>query len=326
MATKRTIQEASGAGRPKRPTKKQRRLDAYHSDSDDEPAQGQGQDFSAVNLEDSDGDDLDAIAVDAEGGSEESASTESNEDAGGPRHAQVKSAPTRRGAGSGAEQALDSESEADSTSDEDASSDKASVDELGGAARAKSKSKRNDPAAFATSLSKILNTKLSTSRRKDPVLAGSAAAHAASRAITDSALEVKARKQLRENKRLAKEKGRVRDVLAPIPAASAVTTTEELDEAPVARRNGVSEGVTTAQILETEKRLRKVAQRGVIKLFNAVRVAQVKAAEAERTARSEGVVGQGAREERVTEMTRKGFLDLIAQGGGKMKKGGLQEA
>jgi len=79
------------------------------------------------------------------------------------------------------------------------------------------------------------------------------------------------------------------------------------------------------QVMEEEKRLRKTAQRGVVKLFNAVRAAQVKGEEASREARAKGLVGQGRREERVNEMSKKGFLDLIAGGGG-LKSGPIEEA
>jgi hypothetical protein len=171
------------------------------------------------------------------------------------------------------------------------------------------KSKRNDPNAFATSLSKILSTKLSTSKRSDPVLARSAAAHEASKAAVDNALESKARKQLREQKKRAFEKGRVKDVLV----ATTNDTTGELE-------------TSTSEIMETERRLRKVAQRGVVKLFNAVRAAQVKAVEAEKGTRKEGVIGMKKREEKVNEMSKKGFLELIASGGGGLKKGALEEA
>ena len=78
-----------------------------------------------------------------------------------------------------------------------------------------------------------------------------------------------------------------------------------------------TEGVDTGKVLEEEKKLKKTAQRGVVRLFNAVRAAQVKAEEAARSARSEGVVGMQKREERVNEMSKQGFLDLISSGGKK---------
>ena len=174
----------------------------------------------------------------------------------------------------------------------------------------KSKSKRNDPTAFATSLSKILSTKLSTSRRADPVLARSVAAAEAARALTDSTLEVRARRQIREHKRLALEKGRVRDVVvggvATGKPASKTGGGADGEEMPEGGASGVQ---------ATERRLRKTAQRGVVRLFNAVRAAQVASADAEKSNRRNGVLGMGKREARVQEMSRKGFLDLIAGGG-----------
>ena len=152
--------------------------------------------------------------------------------------------------------------------------------------------KRNDPDAFATSISRILDTKLTTSKRQDPVLSRSKSAADANKSLSDAKLEQKARAQIRAEKKQALDKGRVKDVLA-LEAAD----------------------VDTGVLLEEEKTLRKTAQRGVVKLFNAVRAAQVKAEEGVRQARTEGVVGMRKREERVVEMSKQGFLDLISSGG-----------
>lgn len=65
-------------------------------------------------------------------------------------------------------------------------------------------------------------------------------------------------------------------------------------------------------MMDEEKRLRKIAQRGVVKLFNAVRQAQVKGEEAAREAKG---VARGRREERVGEMSKEGFLEMVAGGG-----------
>ena len=174
------------------------------------------------------------------------------------------------------------------------------------------KRKRNDPEAFAISISKILGSKLSTSKRSDPVLSRSVDALQASKEITDEALETKARQKLRAEKREALDKGRVKDVLGASTAFDAA--------------NGRGEGPTVQETMELEKRLRKTAQRGVVKLFNAVRAAQIKGEEAAKEARNKGLVGQGRREERVNEMSKKGFLELIAGGGGGLKAGGVEEA
>lgn len=155
------------------------------------------------------------------------------------------------------------------------------------------KSKRNDPSAFASSISAILSSKLSTSKRSDPVLARSATAAEANASIANSKLESKARQKIRADKKEALEKGRVKDVL------------------------GVESGDVGA-VMEEEKRLRKVAQRGVVKLFNAVRGAQVRAEEARK-----GTAGtRGRVEEKVAEMSKKGFLEMVAGGG---KVGNIEE-
>ncbi|KAI9722924.1 MAG: hypothetical protein M1812_001372 [Candelaria pacifica] len=192
--------------------------------------------------------------------------------------------------------------------DEDGSSASEATDASGpdsdsDTSKARSKKrKRNDPEAFATSMSKILGSKLTTTKRADPVLSRSKTAAAASQELSNSRLEAKARHKLREDKKSELDRGRVRDVLG----LDASTTNVE----------GAEEGATMGETLEQEKRLRKTAQRGVVKLFNAVRAAQVKGEEAAREARKGGVIGQGKREAKVNEMSKKGFLDLISGSGG----------
>ncbi len=283
--TKKRAGDEASRIRTKRPAKRQKKKQQqqYHSDSEDDD-RGNDEDFQAVNLADSDDDD-----------GHEGARVGGDDDDG-----------DGFSDGDSSDDGLDS---ASSVSDGPALSQQAG-----------SKSKRNDPEAFATSMSKILSTKLSSSRRVDPVLARSATAHQAGRQAVDAALDARARNRMREQKRAALEKGHVRDVLAPeIPAAAAATT------AAASAATTTNESAATAQqILETERRLRKVAQRGVVKLFNAVRAAQVKAAEAERELQQHGSTAQ--RHGKITQMSRQGFLDLLASGGGRLKKGGLEEA
>lgn len=138
-------------------------------------------------------------------------------------------------------------------------------DEEGGL-RLKSVTKRHDPTAFSTSISKILSTKLPTSARADPVLSRSKAAAQASSDLANERLEQRARSKLRAEKKEEQEKGRVRDVL------------------------GIERG-EAGETAEEEKRLRKIAQRGVVKLFNAVRAAQVRGEEAARAEQKKGTIG-----------------------------------
>ncbi|KAK0858281.1 pre-60S ribosomal particles component [Friedmanniomyces endolithicus] len=141
-------------------------------------------------------------------------------------------------------------------------------------------------------ITKILDTKLTTTKRVDPVLSRSKSASDTNKTLADNKLEARARAQIRAERKAALDRGRVKDVLA-------------LE----------TEGVETGGVLEEEKRLKKTAQRGVVKLFNAVRAAQVKGEQAMRDAKREGVVGMERRDERVSEMSKQGFLDLISAGG-----------
>ena len=187
--------------------------------------------------------------------------------------------------------------ETDATSaSEDDEPDSESETSMTSSNRERAKKKRNDPTAFATSISKILDTKLATSKRRDPVLSRSKSAAEANKSLADEKLEQKARAQIRSERKVLLEKGRVKDVLG--------LETSDVD---------------TGAILEEEKRLKKTAQRGVVKLFNAVRAAQVKAEVAMKEARQHGVVGMKQREEHVNEMSKQGFLDLISAGGNKAK-------
>lgn len=253
----------------KRPVKKFKKQTDYDSSSSADEQEEDVQEFQAVNLQDSDEENATGVV--------EELPTDDDE----PNLDNVDS-----------EEDVTDASHSDSEDDESDTNSNPNLER---------KKKRNDPEAFATSMSKILGSKLSTNKRSDPVLSRSVVALQASKEITDQALEQKARKKLREEKRTALDKGRVKDVLGASTAFDAA--------------NG-NTGQSVAEIMETEKRLRKTAQRGVVKLFNAVRAAQVKGEEATREAQKKRVVGFGRREEKVVEMSKKGFLDLIAGSAG----------
>ncbi|KAK4137767.1 Rrp15p-domain-containing protein [Trichocladium antarcticum] len=313
-----------------RPTKKQRQIAAYHSssdESDNSADEAEGEPIPA-NLLDSDNEDLDNVLVDdgaSSANSDPDSDSLSESEPTSKQSAKTKPQPdssddpTRRKFV--AKDAPDSDGDSNSNSDSDSDMSMSGSDGAPrSGANSRHKSKRNDPAAFATSISKMLASKLPVSKRADPIVARSTFAAERSRQAVDAQLEAKARKRLREQKRLAMEKGRVRDVLVASTTRTLNVATGEIEEVP-------DEGAgSTGQLMAAERRLRKVAQRGVVKLFNAVRAAQVKASEAERAARKEGIVGVKRKEEKVNEMSRKGFLDLIANSGGGLKKGGLEEA
>ncbi|KAL9607901.1 MAG: hypothetical protein Q9167_007239 [Letrouitia subvulpina] len=172
------------------------------------------------------------------------------------------------------------------------------------------KRKRNDPEAFSASISSILNSKLSTQKRADPILSRSATAALANSEIQESKLEAKVRQKLKAEKKELLDKGRVKDVLLGSDATGAGVG------------EGLGAGMSAGEIMEEEKKLKKIAQRGVVKLFNAVREAQVKAEEARKQDR---IIGVKRREEMVGEMSKKGFLDYIASGGNVRGKQGDME-
>ncbi|TGO85040.1 hypothetical protein BPOR_0438g00110 [Botrytis porri] len=275
-------------GKTGRPAKKFKKQTYYESSSDEEESTTT-QDFQAVNLQDSDEEE--------EGPNDAITGTLSDED----------DEPDLNAADNELEEEVTDASNSDSENSDDDSDTNSNPNLI----KAR---KRNDPEAFATSMSKILGSKLSASKRNDPVLSRSQTAIEASKEMTDLALEKKAKHKMREEKKAAMEKGRVKDVLGASTAFDA--------------SNGYGNGESVPSVqatMELEKRLRKTAQRGVVKLFNAVRAAQVKGEEAAKEARQKGVVGQGRREEKINEMSKKGFLDLIAGGGG-LRKGEIEEA
>ena len=282
---KRKLEEALQSRKP-RPIKKFRKQQNYSSGSSSPSAD----EFEPVDLADSD------------------ASTGSHQEIlelkpSGSQDKNSKRKSTSTSTSSNSESNSDSESE-----------DESGTESNPNLIKQRSGTKRHDPEAFSNSLTAILSSKLTTSKRSDPVLSRSKDAAQASQELAEGKLELKARRVLREESRKLSEKGRVRDVLlgdrvpskVPPRTANPETGIGALDE---------TGGPSAAEILEQERRLRKTAQRGVVKLFNAVRAAQVKGEQAAREARAKGTIGMGRREEKIGEMSREGFLALVAGGG-----------
>jgi hypothetical protein len=271
QSRKRKVEELR-RGKSGRPKKRVRKQTEYHSSSDElEPTSEGG--FVPVNLLDSDEEGV--VLRD-------------------PSNEKALKTP-------------DSESEASGMSDEQESVDSQSSEngvysgrDFSSANRTQRKpsTKRNDPEAFSTSITKILSTKLSQNARKDPVLSRSREAVQASNDIANERLEKRAKAKLRADRKEDLERGRVEDVL------------------------GLTTG-NAGQTAEEEKRLRRIAQKGVVKLFNAVRAAQVKGKEAAEEARKQGTVGFANREQKTNEAVTKGFLEFIT---GKKNGTSIEEA
>ncbi|KAF7505262.1 hypothetical protein GJ744_001125 [Endocarpon pusillum] len=250
---KRKIEDAM-RGRTERPKKRVRKQKEYHSSSEDAD-EASGDDCAPFDLVDSDDNaGKKSVPIDKQGNSTDTSITG---------------------------RSSDSEDDASSLS-----SDEEGDDAVRPGEEKMPTSKRNDPDAFSTSISKILSTKLSQSARKDPVLSRSREAADISNAIANEKLERRAKAKICADRQEELERGRVKDVL------------------------GLQSGMA-GEVAEEEKKLRKIAQRGVVKLFNAVRAAQVKAEEAAREARKNGTVGYANREEKINEMSKQGFLALI---------------
>ncbi|KAL8938332.1 MAG: hypothetical protein Q9216_003955 [Gyalolechia sp. 2 TL-2023] len=282
--SKKRKHESTTKPKVQRPVKKFKKQTHYSSSSSSTSAD-ETSDFPTVNLADSASDPDQEEEIHAEASLENDLQNDTTRSPPSKKH--VDSSPP-------------------SSSDSESNSSLSSISNSQSKPKPRSTSKRNDPTAFATSISSILTTKLPTSTRTDPVLARSSSAHAANTEIREGLLEKRARQQLRAEKKALLEKGRVKDVLLGIAVG------EENAE-------GQREEGAVGKIMEEEKRLKKTAQRGVVKLFNAVRMAQVRGEEARKEAMGKGIVGAKRREEKVAEMSKKGFLELVASGGGKGK-------
>ncbi len=152
--------------------------------------------------------------------------------------------------------------------------------------------KADNPNAFASSMAGILGYKLTKTQRANPILARSADAKEADETIQDMKLEKKAKAEMKREK--LKKEGKDSQVAGD----------------PVRDADGSLEvqGIFANQ--QREKELRKMAEKGVVKMFNAFNSVREKAAEAQR------LVGSRAKkEERATEMSKEGWLEYVGQGG-----------
>lgn len=268
-----------------RPRKVKKQLE-YHSSSDDDEAVEES--FKPVNLADSDN-EAEAIGIRSSNGPSHRRKKEVKHDSSTPgSHNDDRDRDRDRDA-----------QDSDENDGPDDDNDGSSVSENDSDASAapskptrKAISKRNDPAAFSTSIAKILSSKLSALARADPVLSRSKEVAQQSSEVADEKLDRLARAKLRAEKKEALDRGRIRDVM------------------------GVERG-QAGDVAEEEKRLRKVAQRGVIKLFNAVRAAQLRGEQAAKEERQKGTIGIAERQKAVNEVSKQSFLELISGRNGK---------
>lgn len=292
-------------GKTARPKKFRKQVE-YHSSSEDE--QEDDDTFNAVNLADSDEDEDGGVPVTKKTTAEPAKSKKIKATPASQQKPGPEDQPSAEDDEEDEDQAEDNDDEDESQAEDDdeendgsGSEDEGLSDESMSDAEGKRRSvpKRNDPSAFSTSISKILSTKLPSSARADPVLSRSRAAAQTTSDFANEKLDKQARAKLRAEKKEELDRGRVRDVM------------------------GIQRGLA-GPVAEDEKRLRKMAQRGVVKLFNAVRAAQVRGEEAAKDERKKGTIGMGEREKAVNEVSKQGFLELI--NGKKGKPLNIEEA
>ncbi|RCK54468.1 Ribosomal RNA-processing protein 15 [Candida viswanathii] len=151
----------------------------------------------------------------------------------------------------------------------------------------KKKGKTTDDGSesFANALNSIVNSKLKAYDRKDPILARN---KTTLKKLESDKLELKAKKALLQEKKTLHDKFRVKNLL---PSS---------DEPEKVR-----------EVIQKEKDLKKVAQRGVVRLFNAVLSTQVKTNQEI----SKEKVGQSKKQELMNDVSKEKFLDLIAAAG-----------
>ena len=190
----------------------------------------------------------------------------------------------------------DEEEEEDNQSEESSNDDDSDNDEDDEFPRRKrSKRSRHDDgsAAFSSAVSSILSSHLKAYDREDPIMARN---KKVIREKESSKLEYRAKKALLAEKRKLMEKARKKDIL---PLSTSTSTSTSTSEGEIGR------------LLAKEARLRRIAQKGVVKLFNAILATQVKVTGREVTESLSDMKNKADRQELVTEVSKEKFLDLV---------------
>lgn len=184
----------------------------------------------------------------------------------------------------------------ESEDDEESADDEESEEEEGDdfPMKKKSKNSKHDDGStdFSSAVNAILGSHLKAYDRKDPIMARN---KKVLKQNESDKLEQQAKKELLVEKKKLLGKARKRDI---IPIATAE------DES----------GEQVRKVLEKEAKLRKIAQKGAVKLFNAILSTQVKT-EKEVTTTLGNVRNKQERQELITEVSKEKFLDLVKAAG-----------
>lgn len=138
--------------------------------------------------------------------------------------------------------------------------------------------------AFTNAFNSIMGSKLKAYKRKAPIMARNKSVQ---KQLESEKLELKAKRELLSERKQLHDKHRVKNLLP----------------------TGESDNVR--QVIENEKRLKKVAQKGVVRLFNAVLSTQVRSTQAINKEQA----GQVKKQELFNEMSKEKFLDLVQSAG-----------
>ena len=198
------------------------------------------------------------------------------------------------GSGSSSDSSIESASDATGDSDGEPHPDKK---------KKKETLKADNPSAFASSMAGILGYKLTRTQRANPILARSADAKEADETLLDMKLEKKAKAEMRKEK--VKKGGDPNNKSKEVHGDGAQDLVRNV--------LGIDDPLEPQQVFayqQHEKELRKMAQKGVVKMFNAFTSVRERAMEAQ------GLGGSRAKkEEKATEMSKEGWLEYVSQGG-----------
>lgn len=180
----------------------------------------------------------------------------------------------------------DEESQSDNESgDNDSENDDSDDEDDSFPLKKKKKVVDDGTETFANAFNAIIGSKLKAYDRKDPILARN---KRTLKKLESDKLEAKAKRLMNAEKRETQDKQRIKNLL---PSADQPEKVRE--------------------VIETERKLKKVAQRGVVKLFNAVLATQVKTNQEI----SQEKVGSTKKDELMNEISKAKFLDLVKAAG-----------
>ncbi|CAI4785691.1 CNT_collapsed_G0059180.mRNA.1.CDS.1 [Saccharomyces cerevisiae] len=186
----------------------------------------------------------------------------------------------------------DDEEEDEEDDDDDDDDDEEEDDDF--PRKKKSKNSKHDDGStgFSAAVNAILSSHLKAYDRKDPIMARNKKVLKQSES---EKLEYKAKKALLAEKKKLLGKARKTDI---IPIASGEDRSENI-----------------RKVLEKETALRKIAQKGAVKLFNAILATQVKT-EKEVSENLSGIKNKEEKKELITEVSKEKFLDLVKAAAG----------